>query len=168
MSSYGATAQGYTWTVKKPFYLTGSADSTTYKTKATALKACTTNSKCLGVTKQSSTSYKLNTGSTAEAHKSYTIYVKGGKSVVSSGKSWSTSSGYTLGGTGATEYTSASSAFKACTKATTCNGVVKKKTGKYVIATKTTKTKSTGATSYTVSRYICFYFCFYFSLGLNY
>ena len=115
-------------------------------------QACTKNSKCNGVTKQGSKVFKLNTGSTAESHKTYTVYIKGGKSVVSNGKAWSTSSGYSLGGLGATTYTSFTLASAACTKASTCNGVVKKKNGKYVIATKSTKTKSTGATSYTVSR----------------
>ena len=94
--------------------------------------------------------FYLNTGSTAMPSKGTKVFIKGGKSIVSSGKSWTTTTNYALGGLEATTYTSLETALTKCAASSTCKGVVKNKKGKYQLATKTTKTKKIGFTSYAV------------------
>ena len=59
------------------------------------------------------------------------------------GKTWSEATDTTLGGLGAKEYSDRTTALKKCAASSSCKGVVKKKNGKYVTASKKSKkTKS--------------------------
>ena len=71
-------ANDYTWTSKSDNKLTGYADKKTYKTLAAALKACASNAKCNGVTKEGTKKYRIHSGSTPSSKSGYTVYIKGG------------------------------------------------------------------------------------------
>ena len=72
-SSYG----GYMWAKNSGKKLSGDASTTTHKTLGAAMKACLANSKCNGVTKESATSYKENTGSSPSTSSGKIAYIKG-------------------------------------------------------------------------------------------
>ena len=69
--SYSTTYSGYAWSFKYPHTLSGYADTTTYTTRAAALKACASNTKCLGVTKEKSKTFRLNSSSTVSYSKGW-------------------------------------------------------------------------------------------------
>ena len=56
-TSYG----GYMWAKNSGKKLSGAASTTKHKSLSAAMKACVSNSKCNGVTKQSSTYYQVGT-----------------------------------------------------------------------------------------------------------
>lgn len=82
------------------------------------------------------------------------IFIKGGKSEVSSGKIWSKKTGTCLGGLTSKEYVDKTTALIACAKRSDCKGIVLKPTGVYVIATQTKLIIKIGYVSWLVGRLV--------------
>ena len=113
-------------------------------------QACTSNSKCNGVTRLPTNKYVINTGSSAVPKKDSVAFIKSGESEVTKGRSWTKKKDKSLGGLSEKEYTNKEGALTACASSGSCKGVVKTKKGKYKIATSSKLSKKTGYTTWEI------------------
>ena len=120
----------------------GWLSATVYKNQQLALKACSANPNCSGVTKLEKGKFKLNSGKTVKKGASYTLYQKEGLTstkfnVFYGGFVWVAHSPYQLTGKAdGKTYKSRSAAFDACMQNKKCKGFTQHSTSKYLLNTR--------------------------------
>lgn len=135
----------YYWSEADGYRLPGYADGTNYKTRDAAMTACLTNSKCNGVTKETNSKYRLNTGLISVTENSMTAYVKGGPKIdvqefrlTYTGYTWTYKRPFTLNGLFGSTFKTRNAALDSCSVQTKCLGVTKLAAGKYRMSKKAT------------------------------
>ena len=143
--SFSFSSAGYTWEYSKPYTLTGCYGFNTIQT--TALKICSAQSKCKGVTKRhNENKYMLCTGSTQlPAYKSQVWIRQGGGNEYSHNTVWTTYDNFKLTGYFNNKvYISKKKALAACAQADTCLGVTQEGKRNYRLNTGSTPFKQNG------------------------
>lgn len=125
-----------------------------YTGKFKALQACSIQTSCSGVTKESATKYRLCAGSDLKKVSAYTLYKREGMiettfDMFYAGYIWSAHSPYEFSDwLDDTEYTSRDAAANACSQSSMCSGFTYMSDKKYILARSGNKKKVPGRIAY--------------------
>ena len=117
---------GYTWKMKSPWQFATKLSKTKYTSLSAALKACSKNAKCKGVTKEKTGAYYLGSGTKYKPGKNMVIFIKYGTLSMYGGYTWTYKSGYTMSGghLSSTTYATKAKALAACKANSKCTGII--------------------------------------------
>ena len=142
-------AGGYTWALYKKKTLSGYVNDKVYKTRDSALNACSKAPGCKGVTKEGDSNYRMNSSETQKNSKKAVAYVKSSKLIIEQDYYWTKVSGlaYTKNYSNK-KYTTLAAALAVCAKDDKCTGVTKKSAKVFICGKGTDLTSSSGSTIY--------------------